>query len=141
MAPVYAGGVIGLSMLTVAIVLKGIGANADRNAGVANDALTRAGKDPSACNASSLDITLQNTCSHLASAERASSDVKAPFVITLTGGVVATAFALGWYFYGDKTDPTADRGGRKQMRATPAWGVTPEIGSRGEPGVSTRLSF
>jgi hypothetical protein len=137
MVPVYAGGFIGLGLLTAAIVMGGISANAGRNVSVANDALTRAGKDPSVCNSASVDITLSNTCLHLASAERAQSDVKVPFVIALTGGIVATTFALGWYFFGDKTEPGADKdkGGKKVMR------VTPEIGPRGEPGGSVLVSF
>ena len=142
MVPVYAAGVVGLGLLTGAIVLRGIGANADRNVSVANDALTRAGKDPSACNTTDVDITLANTCSHLASAERAQNDVKVPFVIALSGGIIATSFALGWYFFGDKTDPAAEKREKKVMRASPVpWGVSPEIGPRGEPGATMRLSF
>ena len=103
-APVYVSGVIGLGALSAAIVLRGIGANADRNTSVALDALGRNGKDASACTGT-VDATLASTCSSLRSGERASAAVKGPFAATLAIGAAGTLFALGWYVLAPKSAP------------------------------------
>lgn len=103
-APVYVAGVIGLGALSAAIVLRGIGANADRNTSVALDALGRNGKDASACTGT-IDATLAATCSSLRSGERISAAVKGPFAATLAIGAAGTLFALGWYVLAPKSAP------------------------------------
>jgi hypothetical protein len=98
-APVYVAGVIGLGGLTTAIILRGIGANADRNVSAANDALARNGKSEAAC---ATDATLASTCAALHSGERVASSLKTPFVASLAVGIGASLVALGWYFFAPK---------------------------------------
>ena len=109
-APVYVAGAIGLGALSAAIVLRGIGANADRNTSVSLDALGRSGKDASACTGTG-EGSLEVTCGSLRSGQRASSAVKGPFVATLAIGAASTAFALGWYLFAPKSAPKVGTSG------------------------------
>ena len=110
MAPVYASGVIGIGGLTVAIILRGIGANADRNLSVGVDALQRSGKDATACTGNE-GGSLAVTCSSLRSALRSSASVKAPFAASLAVGAAGTLFALGWYMFAPKSAPRVGASG------------------------------
>jgi hypothetical protein len=133
-APVYVAGLVGIASLTAAIVFSGIDANAARNTSLAIDALARNGKDPSECTRA-VDPTLASTCSSLASAQRASNAVKAPFIATISVGTGALAFALAWYLFGPKsvTEGKDARGPRPR--------ITPEISAHGEPRASLDLRF
>ena len=119
MAPVYAAGAVGVASLTVAVVLGGIGANADRNVSNANDALTRKNKSPGACTVAGVgaDPSIGQTCASLASAHKTQDDVKAPFVVALAAGAGTTAFALGWYLFAPKAG--ADGADVKRLEVTP----------------------
>jgi hypothetical protein len=132
-APFYVAGAIGVVSLTVAAVLRGIGSNAERNAAVASDALSRTGKDPSACGGT-VDPTLASTCSSLSSAQQTSTSVQTPFLTTLAIGAGATVFALAWFFFSSKSS-----GETKASRTL----VVPQasIGTHGEVGGSLDLRF
>jgi hypothetical protein len=133
--PVYAAGAVGLASFTAAIVLSGIGANANRNVTNASDALTRNGKSPDTCSdpASAADLTIASTCSRLRSGQRTSDDVATPFAVALGIGAGATLFALGWYFFAPKAQGSTETMGAVR--------ITPQIGLRGEPGASVDLRF
>lgn len=137
--PVYAAGAVGLVSFTAAIVLGGIGTNADRNRANAADALTRNGKNPDTCfdPASAGDPTIAGTCTTLRSGQGTSAGVKTPFVATLAIGGGAMLFALGWYFLAPKrhgsTEVVGALGGPLR--------IAPLVGPRGEPGASLDLAF
>lgn len=131
--PVYAIGAVGIVSFTTAIVLGGIGANADHNVTNASDALARNGKGPESCLAP--DPAIAATCSTLASGKRTSSDVKAPFAATLAVGAGATLFALGWYFFAPKATATTSKDSPSAVR------VTPLVSPVGEPGAMLDLVF
>lgn len=128
--PTYALGALGLVSFTSAIVLGGIGANADHNVRNATDALARNGKGPESCVAP--EATIAATCSTLASGQRTSSNVKTPLVATLAVGAGASLFAIGWYFFAPKAQ-SAERHGAARL--------TPILGPRGEPGASFEVGF
>jgi hypothetical protein len=135
--PVYAAGAVGLVSFTAAIVLSGIGANADSNVTNASDALMRNGKSPDTCfdPASAGDLTIASTCTTLRSGQRTSDDVKTPFVVTLAVGGGATLFALGWYFFAPKAHGATEVMGKLPVR------IAPRVGPRGEPGASFDVQF
>ncbi|MDB5218981.1 MAG: hypothetical protein JWO86_6908, partial [Myxococcaceae bacterium] len=135
--PVYAAGTIGLASFTVAIVLSGIGTNADRNVTNATNALGRNGKSAAACSdpASAGDPTIASTCSTLSSGQRTSNDVKTPFAVTLAVGAGTTLFALGWYFFAPKAHGSTETTGALPLR------VAPTVGARGEPGATVDIRF
>jgi hypothetical protein len=135
--PVYAAGAVGLLSFTAAIVLSGLGTNADRNVTNAEGALTRNGKSPGTCSdpASAGDATIASTCSTLHSGQRTSEAVKTPFAVTLAVGAGTTLFALGWYFFAPKAPGSTDAMGTRPVR------VAPLVGPRGEPGATFDLAF
>jgi hypothetical protein len=137
--PVYVAGAVGLASFTAAIVLGGIGANAERNTSNATAALVRNGKSPDACAdpASANDPTIAGTCSTLHSGQRTSADTKQPLVVTLAVGAGATVFALGWYFFASKTHSATDamRSPFGPLR------MAPLVGPRGEPGAGFDVTF
>jgi hypothetical protein len=137
--PVYVAGAIGLASFTAAIVLGGIGANADRNTESATAALLRNGKSPDSCNdpASAGDPTISGTCSTLRSGQRTSDDTKQPLLVTLAVGAGTTVFALGWYFLAPKA-----RVATEAMRSPLGpLRMTPVVGPRGEPGARLDVTF
>ncbi|MDB4940841.1 MAG: Thiol-disulfide isomerase [Labilithrix sp.] len=103
MLPVHLAGAVGVAALTTAIVLAGMGTNADRNLETATDALARNGKSLTACGGA-FDATIAATCRTARSAAQTSADVQGPFVASLAVGAGATAFALGWYLFASKSD-------------------------------------
>lgn len=133
MAPVYVAGALGVASLTVAIILGGVGANADRNVSNAQDALARNGKSTAACGVVGvgMDPTVGQTCASLASAQKTQDDVKTPFVVSLAAGAGLSAFALGWYFF-------APKAGASSEKTTPE--VTPMVSPNGA-GLRVRVAF
>ena len=131
--PVYTMGAVGIVSFTTAIVLGGIGANADHNVTNASDALARNDKNPGSCLAP--DPTIAATCSTLASGERTKSDVKTPFAATLAVGAGATLFAVGWWFFAPKAGATPSKESPAALR------VTPTVSPQGDPGAVLDVVF
>lgn len=115
-APAYVAGALGVASLSVAIILRSVGANADRNVDTATEALARSGKTLSACRKP--DATVASACESISTGTSTSSSVQTPFVATLVVGAGATVFALGWWMFASKASAEA------RTRVVPTVGTT-----------------
>lgn len=109
-APAYVATAIGLTALTTAIVLHGMGVNADRNVAVGRETLARSGNDASAC--ADPDAAIAPTCASIADARQESSSLATPALVAAGAGAGATLFALAWWMFATKEIDPAKTGAR-----------------------------